>query len=296
VFRLAHLSDPHLLPAPRPRLTELLDKRGLKLIDWHRRRAPPHDMAVLAALLDDLRAQAPDHIVVTGDLVNFGFDAEYAPALAFLTGLGAAEDVSLVPGNHDCYVRPTASHAEKFWADHMCGDDGGTGFPYLRRRGRIAIVGVSSAVPTWPLAATGWIGAPQAERLTKLLAGLREDGLFRIVLVHHSPVAGSTTPLRHLADAVLFRDALARSGAELVLHGHNHRASSATIPGPLGPIPVIGAPSASATAGSKYEPASYNVVEIDGAPGAWRCAVVRRGRSDAGITETERLIIVVPPA
>ena len=70
MFVLAHLSDPHLAPLPRPRLRELLSKRGLGYINWLRKRRAIHRAEVLAALVADLKAHAPDHIAVTGDLVN----------------------------------------------------------------------------------------------------------------------------------------------------------------------------------------------------------------------------------
>ena len=63
---------------------------------------------MLARIVGDLKAQAPDHIAVTGDLVNISLAAEYAPARAWLDALGPPQDVTLVPGNHDAYVRGAA--------------------------------------------------------------------------------------------------------------------------------------------------------------------------------------------
>jgi 3',5'-cyclic AMP phosphodiesterase CpdA len=54
--------------------------------------------------------------------------------------------------------------------------------------------------------------------------------------------------------------ALGRTGADLVLHGHDHRDERATLEGPKGTkIPVVGAGSASYAAAARY-----NVYEIDG--------------------------------
>ncbi|HKA71574.1 MAG TPA: metallophosphoesterase, partial [Xanthobacteraceae bacterium] len=47
MFLLAHLSDPHLGPMPRPRLTELASKRLLGFVNWHLRRHLCHRRAVL---------------------------------------------------------------------------------------------------------------------------------------------------------------------------------------------------------------------------------------------------------
>ena len=69
-FTLAHLSDPHLAPLPRPRLSELIGKRITGYLNWQLRRRFIHDRRVLDALVDDLKARQADHIAVTGDIAN----------------------------------------------------------------------------------------------------------------------------------------------------------------------------------------------------------------------------------
>src|SRR6185437_104003 len=93
---LAHLSDPHLPPLPRPRLRELANKRMLGYLHWRKSRRRIHRAEQVDLLVRDLRAQAPDHIAVTGDLVNIGLLAEFAPARAWLHSLGSPPDVTLV--------------------------------------------------------------------------------------------------------------------------------------------------------------------------------------------------------
>ena len=55
---------------------------------------------------------------------------------------------------------------------------------------------------------------------------------------------------------------LLRSPVDLVLHGHLHYPTSATLDGPSGPIPVLGAASASAV-GKRKSVAHYHVIEIE---------------------------------
>src|SRR5438034_11617851 len=105
MFVLAHLSDPHLAPLPRLRPLELLSKRGLGYINWLRKRRSIHRADMLAALVADLKARAPHHIAVTGDLINLSLSSEFAPARDWLGALGDPRDVTVVPGNHDSYVR-----------------------------------------------------------------------------------------------------------------------------------------------------------------------------------------------
>ena len=69
-FTLAHLSDPHLPPLPAPRLIDLAGKRALGYLNWTRNRHKYQKRDVLDTLVSDMQAQGPDHIAVTGDLVN----------------------------------------------------------------------------------------------------------------------------------------------------------------------------------------------------------------------------------
>jgi 3',5'-cyclic AMP phosphodiesterase CpdA len=104
MFVLAHISDPHLGPLPRGRWRELAGKRALGFLNYQLRRRHEHKMEVLDELLADLHAQKPDHIAVTGDLVNLALPDEFPAAAAFLARVGPPDRVSFVPGNHDAYV------------------------------------------------------------------------------------------------------------------------------------------------------------------------------------------------
>jgi 3',5'-cyclic AMP phosphodiesterase CpdA len=300
MFVLAHLSDPHLGPLPAPRLAELASKRVLGFVNWYRKRRKLHRPDILAALMRDLEAQSPDHVAVTGDLINIALETEFAPARGFLETLGAPREVTLVPGNHDAYVRAAMPYLAT-WDEFMRGDDwkaGGPRFPFVRRRGPIALVGLSTAVPTPAFMATGLLGADQLARLPGLLDLLAREARFRVVLIHHPP--HDPHPRRHkrLIDADAFRRALAQSGAELVLHGHDHVDSLTWLDGPNGGIPAIGVPSASTPPGGRYEPAAYHLYRIDGAAGAFTCEAVSRGyRADgSGVGELKRYALQPAPA
>ena len=285
-FVLAHLSDPHLAPLPLPGISELALKRILGFLNWHRARRRRHRSPVLAAIVRDLQFRMPDHVAVTGDLVNISLAREFAAARAWLEALGPARDVSVVPGNHDAYVRAAADEAFRHWGAYMQGDAGpaavGTAFPYLRRRGAIALIGVSSALPTGPLMATGRVGDAQLGRLAELLERLARDRLFRIVMIHHPPLPSPGRHLKRLVDSRAFCDVLARHGAELVLYGHDHVHAEHWLEGPDRRIAAIGVPSASAAREAAAHPAAYNLYSIEGGPGAWRCEALSRGLGQAG--------------
>jgi 3',5'-cyclic AMP phosphodiesterase CpdA len=152
-FTLAHLSDPHLPPMPVPRLRDLAGKRAFGYLNWRRNRQDVHRRDVLDALVSDLQAQSPDQIAVTGDLINIALEAEFAPARAWLESLGTPDRVTLIPGNHDTYVRATQHRFAEAWGNYLRSDgapDGSVTFPSLRRRGPLALISTSTAVPTPP--------------------------------------------------------------------------------------------------------------------------------------------------
>jgi 3',5'-cyclic AMP phosphodiesterase CpdA len=280
-FTLAHLSDPHLPPLPKPRLRDLAGKRALGYLNWTRNRHKYHRREVLDALVSDMQAQGPDHIAVTGDLVNLALEAEFAPARAWLESVGAPDRVTIIPGNHDAYVRVTAHRFGEVLGHYLDGGGAphaGVAFPYLRRRGPLALISVSSAVPTAPLMATGWLGRAQLEALGRILAQLSGEQAFRVLLIHH-PLR-SNARAKRLTDSSQLRALLRQYGVELVLHGHDHVHSTIWIDGPNGAIPAIGVPSASALKHGRYPAAAYNLFSIERDGEAWRCEQIVRGIGD----------------
>jgi 3',5'-cyclic AMP phosphodiesterase CpdA len=289
MFRLAHISDPHLGPLPPVGLRDLMSKRLFGYVNWRRNRDRAQDASVLQALVDDMRAQAPDHVAVTGDLVNLGLPAEFDAAGAWLADLGAHHAVTVVPGNHDAYVASAAARYAETWHPHMRADDNDSAdvsFPFIRRRGPIALVGVSTAVATAPLLATGRIGRAQSAALGEILSELGNEGLFRIVLIHHPPTVGGNPHWhRRLVDADLVRAPVSRAGAELIIHGHNHKTSVGAIAGPEGAVPVVGAPAASRLPNEHRAGGAYLLFDVDPGPGT--VTMTERGiRVPGGPVET----------
>ena len=197
-FTLAHFSDPHLPPLPPPRLGELAGKRVLGYLNWTRNRRKYYRREVLDALVSDMQAQGPDHVAMTGDVVNLAIEAEFAPALTWLKGVGPPDRVTAIPGNHDAYVRATQHRFAEVFCDYLRGDGASNGsgtFPFLRRRGPLALIGLTSAVPTAPFMATGRLGRAQLDALEPILIELSAEQAFRVLLVHH-PLRSDSRPKR----------------------------------------------------------------------------------------------------
>jgi 3',5'-cyclic AMP phosphodiesterase CpdA len=209
---------------------------------------------------------------VTGDLVNLALEAEFSPAQAWLESVGPPREVTVVPGNHDAYVRATRHHFADMFEDYLRADAAeadGAAFPFVRRRGPLALIGVSSAVPTLPLMATGKLGRAQLDALDRRLAKLSDEDAFRVLLVHHPLHSGSR--MKRLTDSKALRAVLKRRGVELVLHGHDHIHSTVWLEGADRQIPAVGVPSASALAHRHYPAAAYNLFSITRDGDKWRC-------------------------
>ena len=284
-FTIAHITDPHLSPAPLPGFADLRLKRVMGFINWKRGRERLNDMALLKRLIEDLRAQRPDHVAVTGDLVNIGMEVEFQRAALWMETLGDPTDVSFVPGNHDAYVRasmPSLASTFAPWATSDGSNASKATYPYLRVRGEIAIIGLSSAVPTGPLMATGTLGKKQVEAFAELVRQTGANGLARVVLIHHPPLAGVTPPLRGLSDASAFERVVRDFGAEAVLHGHIHRQAVRSLRSSAartvdGLVPVLSAPSAAAAASHPRYRAAYHLVRLAREGDLWRVSARARG-------------------
>jgi len=294
MFTLAHLSDPHLAPLPQPALHELANKRLLGYLNWLRSRKAIHARPVLDDIVKDMLEQSPDHIAVGGDLINLALGQEFTNALAWLDSLGGPERVSVVPGNHDAYVPVERDTGLGLWDAYMRSQVERDGFPYLRRFGKVALIGLNTGVPTPPFFSSGRLDHDQLSALEKLLAELGANENFRIVLLHHPPLPGLARWRHALREADALRDVLARAGAELVLYGHTHIQAITLLPARTGDIPVIGAPSASsASFALDTRSARYNLFRIQRNGDRWHCEMTGRGLRARGgaVTELERLVL-----
>jgi 3',5'-cyclic AMP phosphodiesterase CpdA len=260
IFTLAHFSDVHLSPVAGFDWRYWNAKRLLGYLNWQRKRRHVHFATVADRLIADAQKLRADHIAITGDLVNLGLPAEYEAALAWLHSVGPPDEVTVVPGNHDIYSHLRDDRGIARWAAYMDAEEETLAFPFVRRIGPLALIGLNSAVETPPFVASGSLGARQLEIAREQLAKLGEEGVIRVVLIHHPPLAGMTTPRRELKDAAHFAHLLEREGAELVIYGHNHRPAVDWLPSRVKPVPLVAAASASAGAAYGEEPlARYNV-------------------------------------
>lgn len=299
---IAHLSDVHLAPLAAFWPNYWNAKRFLGFANWVVRRRKSHLRAVVDLLTADLAHQHVDHIAVSGDLINIGLPQEYETALLWLHSLGPPSFVSVVPGNHDIYTRLRRHSGVGRWARYMESDDWGAElapgpgprFPYVRRIGEaVALVGLNSAVPTPPGVASGELGPEQIQECRRILRELGRRRMFRLVMIHHPPLISQVLAGRDLKDAAALEEVLLDAGAEMVIHGHNHRDMVSWHRTSAGLMPVVGIASASIGRVHRYEPlARYNIYRLHrpGANHSWRIELIGRGirEPDGPVVQVER--------
>ena len=285
-FALAHISDPHISCIGDIRIGQLLNKRFFGYLKWRLHRRAEHRNSILSALQDDLAHSNPDHIAVTGDLTHLSLPTEFRKSRQWLEALGTPAVVTVIPGNHDTYVKTVWQQTLAHWTDYMVSDETDQDinsmtnfesiFPSLRVRGRIALIGVCTAHPTAPHLAVGRIGDIQLQKLETLLASTAKRHLFRVLMIHHPPVPGTVSWRKRLTDAPALMSLLARYGAELVLHGHAHKTDRSKLETPDGHVPVIGVPSASALGRTPQRRARYFTYHITPHSSGWHLRLAVR--------------------
>ena len=285
-YLFAHISDPHLSTLDGVRRRDLLNKRLLGYLSWRSHRREEHRSEVLAALVHDLKRSGSQHTVITGDLTHLGLPGEFREVARWLSGLGSSGRVTVIPGNHDTYVRTPWEETFAQWLPYLSSDapahDGGLRdslFPSLRIRGHVAFIGLSSARPSAPLLAVGSLGTSQLQALSRILAETGERRLFRVLLIHHPPLSDPLGWRKRLTDSRALRKILARQGVELVLHGHTHRATLGWVETSANHAPVIGVPSASAVGHRFGRGARYNIYRVSRTASGWDLGVEARAWS-----------------
>ncbi len=262
-MRVIHLTDPHLTSLPSFAAGRFLfNKRFLGAISWSRRQKH-HFRSQLDLLVKDIRSEAPDLIICTGDLVQIGTEAEIIQAKDWLDELSSICKVILVPGNHDCYQRESYDLMMKYWSPYFFEDrQKDQEFPSVFQHQGITFIGLCSAQaePFW--SARGLLGREQLEKL-KCISEANSD-TFQCVFLHHPPVPGMCKKRKSLRDAILLSYLLEQQNVQMVLHGHVHQNQIYT----ANECTKVFA-TASASNVASHAPASYRLFEIKTGVSDW---------------------------
>jgi 3',5'-cyclic AMP phosphodiesterase CpdA len=279
-MRLAHFSDLHLLSGAGVRWLELANKRWIGAMNLLTNRARHYHTAAFEDMVVDLNAQRIDHILCTGDVTNLALQQEFEFARTLFDRLALGpSDVTVLPGNHDAYVAEGVPLFAALFAPYSTTDPGwewtdadrdpeddhdDLHWPIVRIRGSLALVGTSTSRATPWFTAYGRVGAGQLARLAKVLADPRLAGKARVVAIHHPPAGKRAfSRIRGLRDHEAFATVIKGVGADLVVHGHEHRDMTEQLAGPAGDVVVRGVPSGTYEHGQPERTARYRIFEIE---------------------------------
>jgi 3',5'-cyclic AMP phosphodiesterase CpdA len=273
-MRIAHLSDLHLLDLEGAVPSRLFNKRFTGWVNIKLKRGHHHKPAPVRAAATEIERLGVDHVVITGDVSNLSLEREFDRVKDVLEhDLGLAADrISVVPGNHDAYTRGAvrAGRFAQWFAPFMKSDlpelTGATGFPYVRLRGPVAIIGLSTAVARPPLVASGELGDAQLAALGRALAHPEVSRRTVVILQHHpihNPPSRAKTLLEGLVDADQELALLSHLERGLVLHGHLHRRIHRTVETVRGTVDAVGSTSASLLHEDLDRMAGFNIYTFD---------------------------------
>ena len=136
---------------PRLSIAQLASKRITGYVNWHRNRRKHLFGNTLENVIAGMRQSAPDHVAITGDLVNLATRTEIEAARLWLETHFDPLKTTVVPGNHDAYVPGALAAAKAAWQPLLQSDSGvpdSPTFPSYRQRSKVALIGCSTANAT----------------------------------------------------------------------------------------------------------------------------------------------------
>jgi 3',5'-cyclic AMP phosphodiesterase CpdA len=234
--RLIHLSDLHF-GAHDPRLVEAVEAR-----------------------IDE---EQPDLVVISGDFTQRARTEQFQQACRFLTRLkDAGHEVLGVPGNHDVplydvlrrFLSPLTRY-QRYIDDELC--------PYHLLDGA-AVLGINTA-----RSLTFSDGRISHDQMAFIRRTFAPAGKVPKILVTHHPLFAlpvGEEVARAVGRSELALDAIAEAGVEILLAGHNHRASTHSardLATRAGPALVIQAGTATSVR-LRDEEQSFNRIDIAG--------------------------------
>ncbi len=282
-------------------LQNFAGKRILGSFSWFLNRKSKHLPSVADAIQNSIVSNNPDHIALTGDVVNLAAWSEFPNAAKWISRFGSPDRLTFVPGNHDAYVPVPWEKGLGHFAPWMSSDrhdtvSDGSHFPFVRMRRTTALIGLNTGQPQGYHLASGTLGPHQLRDLRNILGLLGQQGFYRVVMIHHPPLPGLAIKRKALTDAAELREVLAEHGCELVLHGHNHVAMVNWLETKTGPTPIIGVPSASAMGDLLHEPAAWNLYHIRRLQGRWSTDMtVHRWNKRTATVEAQPTVTLLPP-
>jgi len=224
-----------------------------------------HDELLVAAVERRADELKPDLIVISGDFTQRARTDQFGQACEFLGRLKTrGHEVLGVPGNHDVplydvlrrFLSPLTRY-RRFIDDSLC--------PFHELPGA-AVLGINTARSL--TFKDGRINRAQVDFIRDTFARTR-DNVAKILVTHHPmfalPVGDGPELGKAIGRQELALGAIADAGVDLLLAGHNHRASShhaSELVTGAGEALVIQAGTATSTR-LRDEEQSFNLIEVE---------------------------------
>lgn len=224
-----------------------------------------HDERIVAAVLREVDTAAPDLVIISGDFTQRAKTEQYQEACAFLEKLrDGGHEVLAVPGNHDVplydvfrrFLSPLARY-KKYIDETLC--------PWHRLEG-VSVLGLNTARSL--TIKDGRINSEQRDFVCKHFEEAPKGDL-KVLVTHHPlfalPVSDEGILGRPIGRQEKALDVVNELGIDLLLAGHNHRASThqaRDLVTRAGGALVIQAGTATSVR-TREEEQSFNILEVE---------------------------------
>ncbi len=225
------------------------------------------DLAQIEALEDFLPTLGAAATVVSGDLSQRARHGEFQAAHAFFERLRTYAPLLVVPGNHDIewwksplgLAGSTVTYAK--YARYFGDLTPVLTIPGAVIAGALSSYGVAFGSLTWNLndvAVKGHLPAAETTRVTRVFEQASPD-VVRILTFHHNVLPGGMSRRMGLANWRAAYRRLLKTGADVILCGHDHHEGAGQIEGALA-VSTAGTHSLRTRGG---RPSVFNLVKID---------------------------------
>ncbi|MFL6734207.1 MAG: metallophosphoesterase family protein [Sphingomicrobium sp.] len=225
-----------------------------------------HDDRLVAAVEDRITEEKPDLVVISGDFTQRARTEQFKAACRFLERVRErGHDVLAVPGNHDVplydalrrFLSPLTRY-KRYIDEELCP---------LHELSGATVLGINTARSL--TFKDGRVSHEQVDFIRDSFARTPSEAM-RILVTHHPlfalPVSDGPELGRAIGRQELALDVIEEAGVDLLLAGHNHRASvndARDLVTRAGGALVIQAGTATSTR-VRDEEQSFNRIDIDG--------------------------------
>lgn len=214
----------------------------------------------VAAAAERLAAEAPDLIIISGDITRFGEPDEFAAAAAWIEALPGPKLVT--PGNHDA---PYLAWADRIFTPFARFERAiGPAHAQAYRVEGLAVRGVNTARGAQPRLnwSKGQIASRQVDEAAAWFAAHAPEGALRVVTLHHPlmEMIGGPMTARVWGGRDAAR-ALTEARVDLVLSGHIH--APFALPYPFGDERTYAVGAGTLSVRERGCPAGFNLIDAD---------------------------------